>query len=123
MDPMPIKHSAVLLAHIRDEIEPSLGAAGFRFDARNHPPDNHCASLWIDYLRQSDVFSLRWERSITRLAAERLDEQGNVEVLADVRLKTPRSHDELMSQIAPFIESIKNALARPTPDSGEQPPK
>jgi hypothetical protein len=110
MDPNPIKHQAVLLAHIRDAIEPSLIAAGFHFDARNKPPANHGYSLWIDYVRDGEMFSIRCDRWIARLAAETLDSQGRVLIVAEVHFNRPRTHNELMDEVTPFIARINGFL-------------
>ena len=106
MDPNPIKHQAVLLAHIRDAIEPSLIAASFHFDARNKPPASHGYSLWIDYVRDGETFSIRFDRWIARLAAELLGSDGRVQVIAEVHFNRPRTNSELMNEVTPFIARI-----------------
>lgn len=40
VDPNPFKHPAIILAKVRANLEPSLLAAGFRFDGRNKPSSN-----------------------------------------------------------------------------------
>lgn len=112
MDPHPIKHPAVLLARIRDDIEPLLTEIGFRFDCRNKPL---CpSSLWIDYRRNEEIVSLRWDREPARLTAERLDKQGNVDVIAEVVVSGPRSYDAMMARVAEFVERFRAALFRPS---------
>lgn len=109
MDPNPIKHEAVLLAHIRDEIEPLLFASGFRFGGRNNPPSKHGHSLWIDYVRGNDTLSIRFDRWIARMAAEILDGQGRVQIVAEVNFDSPvKSNAELMDRVVPFIVSIND---------------
>jgi hypothetical protein len=114
MDPNPIKHEAVLLAYVRDSIEPSLIAAGFHFDSRNKPPANHGHSLWIGYSRGSQTLSVRFDRWIARLAAELLDNRGDVRIVAEVHFDRPRSHSELMRQVDPFIEQVRTFLEAPS---------
>jgi hypothetical protein len=104
MDPNPIKHPAVVIAHIRDAIEPSIIGAGFCFDSRNSPPADG-NSLWIDYARAGDTLSIRFDH-YAGLTAELLDAGGRVTVLANVHLDGVRSTDELMSRMARFSESI-----------------
>jgi hypothetical protein len=60
MDPNPFKHPAVVLAKIRSAIEPSLSAAGFRFEGRNKPSTP--VYLYLDYMREDDLFRLSWDR-------------------------------------------------------------
>lgn len=60
MDPNPFKHPAVILAKIRNAIEPSLWAAGFCFDGRNKP--NVPLHLFLDYSRAGQLFRLAWDR-------------------------------------------------------------
>ena len=93
---------------VRDKIEPSLSFAGFQFDERNNPRNRFGSDLWIDYRRGAHLFSIRWDRWVARLAAETMDDQGNVEVIADVIFdKNVRSHEQLMSKVDPFVEKIK----------------
>ena len=110
MKASPIEHPTALFAYIGDEIESSFSNAGIRL------------KLLLDFTNSS-ASTLRWERAVTRLAAERSDDNGNVEVLAVASLISPRSNEELMSQLAPFIKSIKDALARRSLDSNEPPLK
>jgi hypothetical protein len=60
MDPNPFKHPAIILAKLRKAIEPSLLAAGFRFDGRNKP--SKPLYLYLDYSRQGELFRLSWDR-------------------------------------------------------------
>ena len=53
-DPSPFKHPAIILAKIRDAIEPSLAAAGFKFDGRNKPRTP--VYLYLDYSRGDELF-------------------------------------------------------------------
>ncbi len=60
MDPNFLKHPAVILAKMRNAIEPSLVAAGFSFDDRNKP--SVPLHLFLDYSRQESLFRLSWDR-------------------------------------------------------------
>jgi hypothetical protein len=60
MDPYPFKHPAIVLARIRDGIEPSLRAAGFQSDGRNKPSTP--LHLYLDYARAGELFRLSWDR-------------------------------------------------------------
>jgi hypothetical protein len=110
VDPNPIKHHAVLLARIRDAIEPSLIGAGFHFNSRNKPPANHGYSLWIDYVREGETFSIRFDRWIARLAAEMLDREGRVQIIAEVQFNRPGTNEEIMNEVTPFIARIRGFL-------------
>jgi hypothetical protein len=60
MDPNPFKHPAVVLARLRDGIEPALFAAGFSFDGRNKP--DRPFYLFLDYARGDTLFRLARDR-------------------------------------------------------------
>jgi hypothetical protein len=60
MDPNPYKHPAIILAALRSAIEPSLSAAGFRFEGRNKP--SKPIYLYLDYSRRGELFRLAWDR-------------------------------------------------------------
>ena len=110
VDPNPIKHEAVLLARVREAIEPALVAAGFRYRDRNKPRSNWGQSLWIDYVRSGETFSIRWDRANAGLAAEVMDSQRRVEVIAGVTFDKVRSTDELLSRVTPFVAQINRFL-------------
>jgi class 3 adenylate cyclase len=60
MDPNSFKHPAIILARLRSAIEPSLSAAGFRFEGRNKP--SRPIYLYLDYASQDQMFRLSWDR-------------------------------------------------------------
>ena len=60
MDPHPYKHPAIILARIRKALEPSLLAAGFRFEGRNKP--QRPVHLFLDYVRGGDCLRIAWDR-------------------------------------------------------------
>ena len=60
MDPHPYKHPAIMLARIREALEPSILAAGFRFEVRNNP--QRPVHLFLDYVRGRDCFRIAWDR-------------------------------------------------------------
>lgn len=105
MDPKPIKHPAVLLARIRDRIEPSLMAAGFQFHSRNKPFGY--GSRWLDYMNAGDTISIRWDRRLVSIVAEMLDRSGRVELLAKAKLDRVHDHKELMECVEPFVAAIE----------------
>jgi|GEM_PF-933969 len=84
MDPNPIKHPAVMLARVRDAIEPALLAAGFRLQGRNHP--ERPVFLWIDYTDGARVFHLAWDRRDSNrfigLVAELIEEPDGITTVA-----------------------------------------
>jgi hypothetical protein len=111
MDPNPIKHPAVLIAHIRDELEPALKASGFRYSGRNNVA--YGGSRWIDYTNDAMTLSIRFDHQPERirLIAETLDGLGQVRVIAEVDCQGPvRSHLQLMGRVRPFIDSINSHL-------------
>jgi hypothetical protein len=59
MDPYPFKHPAIILARLREGIEPSLRAAGFQFEGRNKPSTP--IHLYLDYARPGELFRLSWD--------------------------------------------------------------
>jgi hypothetical protein len=62
MDPNPFKHPAIMLATLRAAIEPSLSAAGFRFDGRNDPRPGPSNYLFLDYARGNEIIRVAWDR-------------------------------------------------------------
>lgn len=129
MDPHPIKHPGVLMAWIRDQVQPILSAQGFSFESRNNPAHDNWEIqsyfwprvLWIDYRRGDETLSLRYDRRNTpMLRAERLNRQGNVEVVATQEIKSPKTYEEFMSCCSSFVRQLEaylqcnDTVAKPT---------
>ncbi len=119
MDPYPFKHPAVILARIRKRIEPSLLAAGFRFDGRNKPP--RPVHIYLDYSRASELFRLSWDRRDSNhfvgFVAELLSGEDEFRVITKADLsylaKVPKRAvtGELRTQIDRFIDAVSGFFA------------
>jgi hypothetical protein len=116
-DRTPYRTARTLLTKIQVKIEPKLLAAGFQPSARKTRARD--GSLFIDYTRANDLFTLSWTRSTqTRLAAEHLtNASATLEVIAEILVdaKTDLNADlELfMTALERFVENLK---PRPAPD-------
>ncbi len=111
MDPNPIKNPAVLLAHVRDAIEPALLAAGFRLEGRNDPRRrSEPPHLWIDYSQGQELASIRWDAWQATLSLVMIDESSVVHDLALVAFSGVRSASELTARADKFIRSAQNSV-------------
>jgi len=118
MDPNPFKHPAIILARIHEAIEPSLAAAGFKFDGRNKPPAP--VYLFIDYSRGNDLFRLTWDRRdsdrFIGFVAELIHEPDNIESITSGDLsyigKLPRDarNAEIQTTVDTFADSVRKCL-------------
>ena len=109
-DPNPIKHPAVLLAKIRDQIEPRLAARGFRAESRS---DRHeTTPIWIDYRSGDQLFSLRWDAIHAMLTADMLGRDGNVARVAQASTNLVMSQSELLARVEPFVRATIAFLDR-----------
>ncbi len=119
MDPNPIKHPAVLLARVRDSIEPTLLNAGFQFDSRNSPRDPGRTHLWIDYVRGDDFIGLRWDRWQKTLSLELITSSEDFEMIACVSLSGCRSARAWPSHAGVCSSSHLERSIRPGSPSAE----
>ena len=118
MDPNPFKHPAIILAKLRKAIEPSLFAAGFRFEGRNKPYKP--LYLYLDYSRQGELFRLCWDRRDSNrflgLTAELLGDPEGYRLIAAADLsggsRAPRNRTtaEVQMRIDSFIEAVNGFL-------------
>ena len=118
MDPNPFKHPAIILAKIRTAIEPSLLAAGFRFDGRNKP--SKPLHLYLDYSRQGELFRLSWDRRDSNrfigFTADVVGESEGSKTFAKADLsglaKLPKSKTtaEVQMRIDLFVEAVNAFL-------------
>ena len=109
MDPNPIKHPAVLLAHVREVIEPILHAAGYHFQNRNDPRGCGPQHLWIDYSRGPELVSLRWDAWQAKLSLEAIDANGILQEIALVGFAGARAKNEIMDRANGFIQIVRLA--------------
>ncbi len=100
---------------LRAEVEPTILAAGFVFDARNKPRQRG-ERTWIDYQRNESLFSIAFERE-PRLIAELLDESGGCQVIALTEFDAPRTRADVMATIKTFASAVTEFMANlgPTP--------
>jgi hypothetical protein len=124
VDPYPFKHPAIILARIRNAVEPSLFAAGFQFDGRNQPTSP--VYLYLDYSRTDELLRLAWDRRDSNcfigLTAELfgVSERHAAIVAINVSelVKISRRHitAEIQSRIDSFVEGVSAFLNNMTPD-------
>jgi hypothetical protein len=125
MDPNPFKHPAIILAQLRKGIEPSLLAAGFRFDGRNKP--SKPLYLYLDYSRQGELFRLSWDRRDSNrflgVAAELLGDPEGYTLITAVDMsgvaKVPRNRTtaEVQTRIEKFVKAVNDFLNNLSRDS------
>ena len=108
MDPNPIKHPAVLLARVREAIEPVLRDAGFRYEGRNDPRRRRGPRhLWIDYRRGQEVVSLDWDDWRVELSLTATDERGAIHEIALISFA--RAPGELLKRADQFVQSVQRS--------------
>src|SRR2546421_10553292 len=110
MDPNPIKSSGVLLARVRDAIEPTLLRAGFRLDHRNDPrvtlgPKHR----WIHYARGQERLSLDWDDWKAKLSLMLVDEHGTIHEIAVVSYEGAHVSANLLDRTAQFILAVQSS--------------
>ena len=122
MDPNLFKHPAIILARIRNAVEPSLLAAGFQFDGRNKP--SRPIYLYLDYSRPGELFRLAWDRRDSNrfigLTAELLGPSERHATIAAMNLSElanvpkRRNTAEVQTRIDSFAETVNAFLERLT---------
>ena len=115
VDPNPINHPAVLSAQVREAIEPRIVEVGFEFDSRNNPVDRGRVNLWIDWTRQKELLSLRWDRHDALIELEHIDASSEARILASVCTSGVRTSLKLMERIEQFIRQVQDADFVKTP--------
>lgn len=127
MDPNPIKHPAVMLARVRDAVEPALLAAGFKLQGRNKP--ERPVYLFIDYTDGARVFHLAWDRrhdSVFKgLLAELIEEPDRITTVASedfadaelVRSQGSAKFQECIVSFAAAVNAFLEKLALSQPDA------
>jgi hypothetical protein len=109
MDPYPFKHPAVLLARVRDLLEPTFLGAGFRFESRNDPRvDRGPRHLWIDYSRGEEVISLRLDFRQAILSLSVIDQAGNVRQIAGTSFEDCPIN-EITERVDQFVENVRQS--------------
>jgi hypothetical protein len=120
MGPSPFKHPAVILANVRDAIEPSLSAAGFEFDGRHRPQKP--IYPYLDYSRPGMLFRLAWDRrnecNFLGMIVELLDDAGEYQAVATLDFSglsftwSPgRIATEVTSRIEVFVATFNGFLS------------
>ena len=110
MDPYPIKNAGILLARVRDEIQPSLHAHGFEHSDRRRP-GRHGGTGWIDYSSGDSVFSLHWNPRTTELTAQLLASDGEIQVIGKVTLRETRDDPGgVLNFVQPLVTAVKEFL-------------
>lgn len=102
-----------MIKRVRDEIEPTLLAAGFAFDARNQPRDRR-ERVWIDYARAGELFSFSFQPGTGYLLAELYDESGAMRMVAKTEFENPRTNEAraaVLATIATFSAAVKEFFA------------
>lgn len=94
---------------VRNEIEPTLLAAGFVFDARNNPRDP-AERVWIDYTNARKLFTFGLKPGTGYLIAEMLDESGGWEIVAKTAFDNPRTRAAIMATITAFASAVREAM-------------
>lgn len=127
MDPNPFKHPAILLARLRSAIEPSLSAAGFRFEGRNKPAQP--VYLYLDYARQGQMFRLAWDTRdsdhFLGLIAELVSEPEGYATIAKCDLSSiarlPRNQTtaEIQNRMDLFARTVNEYLSGMTGTEAE----
>ncbi len=108
-DPNPYKNPGLLFAKVRSEIEPELLSAGYRPSGRNKR-DARC-TLFIDYSRSDDVFTLSWDQHQARLTAELLTTRGaDLRTIATAAFSGVRSTSDIEARLAPFMAAVRSFL-------------
>jgi len=92
----------VLLAHVCDQLKPSLLRGGFHFESRNKAES-------IDYRRPGQRFSLSWDHSTSRLVAELLDAKEKVQETAVADCQPPA---DIQARLGSFVACVRQFLDR-----------
>lgn len=108
-DPNRYRSPGLLLARLRSELEPGLGAAGFEPAGRN--PRHARRHRFLQYARPGELFSLTWDQYRARLTAELIveGEAGHREIAA-VELSNVRSACDVEAALEPFLTLIRAFL-------------
>jgi hypothetical protein len=119
MDPYPFKHPAIILAKVRKAVEPSLIAAGFRFDGRNKPASP--VYLYLDYSRSAELLRLAWDRrdsdNFIGLTAVRVGDAGDETRDAAIDLRDlahlPKQQTAAVLQLRmdAFVDAVQRCIA------------
>jgi hypothetical protein len=108
--PQPIRTIGALLRRVRVEIEPALLAAGFELESV-HKPKDWRERFWIDYRRDSQVFSFAYEQREARFIAELMDAKGECHVVAIAQIPQPPTMKRVYATIMEFAAEIITFLA------------
>ena len=80
-------------------------------------------TLFIDYSRSDDVFTLSWDQHQARLTAELLTTGGGrPEEIAVAEFSGVRSTSDIEARLAPFLAAVRSfldGLREPEPESGQ----
>jgi hypothetical protein len=110
MDPNPVKHLAVLLARVREAIEPVLCEAGFTYEGRNKVRGIRAPQhRWIHYCRGQEVVSLDLDDWQAKLSLTAVDERGAMHEVALISLQGVGTPDELVERAAQFVQSVQQS--------------
>jgi hypothetical protein len=108
-DPNPYKNPGLLLARLRREIEPRLLSVGYQRVGRNPRGARH--TLFVDYTRCNEQFTLSWDQHRARLTARRLTAGGaDVEEIAKAEFDGVMSTSDIEARLAPFKVSVGRFL-------------
>ena len=111
-DPNPYKSPGHLFARVPRELEPRLLAAGYRCAGRNSRFERQ--TLFVDYLRSDEQFTLAWDQHQARLTARRLTVEGaDFEEIARAEFDGVRSTGEIEARLEPFLVSVGRFLDGP----------
>jgi hypothetical protein len=110
MDRKPIKNPAVLIADLRERLQPSLLDAGFLFD-RKYPDRWRGGPTSVDYRRGDAVFSLHWNARSGDLVAEYMTGGADVQRIACVSIRGVEANAELMGRVHPLLHKVTVFLA------------
>lgn len=109
MDRYPIKNPGVLLARVRDLLEPLFLRAGLQFENRNDPRvDRGPRHLWIDYSRGKEVVSLRLDFRQAIMSLSAMDQSGDIRQIASTSFEDCPIQ-EITDRANQFVESVRQS--------------